>query len=205
MCGKASCSPFDAAVVTKVREQLLEKLNASGIGATRQATDEPSSLHFRLVYALLKPFEDPDACATGFRVGVGIWMPRTPAVYGPKHSWRLSRQRDPELYLHEETGHGTFHQNFKSAVELERAVEKELDASVIAGKALKMSESEARARFGPDLVVASLGALVKDGAGDDVKIRLLYDGTHGVQVNERIRVRDRDRMPSAPDVKREAH
>ena len=49
------------------------------------------------------------------------------------------------------------------------------------------------------------GALVKDGAGDDVKIRLLYDGTHGVQVNERIRVRDRDRMPSAPDLKRVLH
>ena len=84
-------------------------------------------------------------------------------------------------------------------------MEKELDASVIAGKALKMSESEARARFGPELVVASLGALVKGGAGDDVKIRLLYDGTHGVQVNERIRVRDRDRMPSAPDLKRVLH
>ena len=84
MCGKASCSPFDAAVVTKGREQLLEKLSASGIGATRQATDEPSSVHFRLVYALLKPFEDPDACATGVRVGVGIWMPRTPRCQRPE-------------------------------------------------------------------------------------------------------------------------
>ena len=49
--------------------------------------------------------------------------------------------------------------------------------------------------------MASLGAQVKEEQGDVVKLRLLFDGTHGVPVNERIRVRDRHRMPYAPDIK----
>ena len=35
-----------------------------------------------------------------------------------------------------------------------------------------------------------------------MKLRLLFDGTHGEPVNEPIRVRGRDRMPSAPDIKK---
>ena len=37
---------------------------------------------------------------------------------------------------------------------------------------------------------------------EDLKIRLLFDGTHGVPVNKNIRVRDQDRAPAAPDLKR---
>ena len=45
---------------------------------------------------------------------------------------------------------------------------------------------------------------MKSGSGDagNLKIRMLFDGTHGVPLNQNIRVRDPERSPAAPDVKR---
>ena len=57
-------------------------------------------------------------------------------------------------------------------------VDRELRESVKLGFALEMTEEEARNKLGTDLVVASLGAQVKEGQGDQVKLRLLFDGTH---------------------------
>ena len=76
--------------------------------------------------------------------------------------------------------------------------------SVQKGQGLKLSETEARRKFGRKLVVASLGAQWKSGAKEsgDLVGRLLFDGTHGVPVNSSVRVRDQDRGPAAQDVKR---
>ena len=65
-------------------------------------------------------------------------------------------------------------------------------------------EEEVREKYGESLVVASLGAQVKNGAKEtgDLTVRLLFDGTRGVPVNAGIRVRDQDRSPAAPDLKR---
>ena len=48
----------------------------------------------------------------------------------------------------------------------------------------------------------SVGVQIKDDKGPELKVRLLFDGTNGVPINERIRVRDHDRTPAAPDIKR---
>ena len=66
---------------------------------------------------------------------------------------------------------------------------------------LRMSEEEARRRF-PGLTVASLGAIKKGKPGGEVTARILFDGTHGIDVNARIRIRDQERAPIAADVKR---
>ena len=66
---------------------------------------------------------------------------------------------------------------------------------------LKLSETEARARF-PNLVVASLGANRKDKPNGTVTARVLFDGTHGISVNKRTRIRDQERAPIAADLKR---
>ena len=64
------------------------------------------------------------------------------------------------------------------------------------------SLEEARARFGSELTIASLGAIQKAVSEEgDITIRLLYDGTHGVRVNDQIRVRDQDACPAIGDVK----
>ena len=67
-----------------------------------------------------------------------------------------------------------------------------------------MTESGARRKYGSKLVGASLGAQVKSGAkkSGDLVVRLLFDGTHGGPVNSSIKVRDQDKGPAAPDVKR---
>ena len=64
-----------------------------------------------------------------------------------------------------------------------------------------MTESEARSRY-PDLVVASLGAQRKQKPGGKVTARVLFDGTHGLCVNSKTRLRDQERAPIAADLKR---
>ena len=65
-------------------------------------------------------------------------------------------------------------------------------------------ERQARDRFGSNLVVAPLAAIVKS-VSDTGKasLRILFDGTHKVPINDRIQVRDQERMPTAPDLKRQ--
>ena len=52
------------------------------------------------------------------------------------------------------------------------------------------------------MTVASLGAQKKEKPGGEVTARILFDGTHGIDVNTRIRKRDQERAPTAADVKR---
>ena len=69
------------------------------------------------------------------------------------------------------------------------------------GQVLKLSEDEARARF-PNLVVASLGAQRKEKPGGVVTARILFNGTHGIDVNTSTRIRAQERAPIAADLKR---
>ena len=50
--------------------------------------------------------------------------------------------------------------------------------------------------------MASLGANRKEKATGEVTARVLFDGTHGIDVNRRTRVRDQERGPIASDIKR---
>ena len=84
----------------------------------------------------------------------------------------------------------------------ESEVAKQLPNSVAKKQALAMSEDKARKRIGTILVFSSLGVLVKDDTGLEVKVTLFIDDTNGVPVNGRIRARDRDGTLAAPDVKR---
>ena len=59
---------------------------------------------------------------------------------------------------------------------------------------IKLSEADAKIRF-LNLVVASLGANRKDKPGSVVTARVLFDGTHGLEVNTRTIIRDQERAP----------
>ncbi len=80
-------------------------------------------------------------------------------------------------------------------------LERQLDQLTAEGKFLKMSEAEARAKW-PEATPAALGALEKVKDDGSVAVRILYDGSHGVDVNMRIRQRDQDSGPCAADIKR---
>ena len=75
-------------------------------------------------------------------------------------------------------------------------VEAVLEDQASRGQLLKFTEAEARARF-PNLVVASLGAQRKDKPNGVVSARVLFDGTHGLAVITRTRIRDQERTPIA--------
>ena len=51
-------------------------------------------------------------------------------------------------------------------------------------------------------MIASLGAQRKEKPGGKVSARVLFDGTHGLCVNTRTRVRDQERAPIAADLQR---
>ena len=73
--------------------------------------------------------------------------------------------------------------------------------SVTKEQAIAMTEMEARRRYGDELVVAALGVQIKDDEGPELKVRLLFDGTTGIPVKGRIRVRDQDRTTAELDIK----
>ena len=87
-----------------------------------------------------------------------------------------------------------------SVGELSDKVVDALNSESWRGQLIKLSEVEVRATY-PDLVVASVGAIRKDMPGDVVTAWVLFDGTHGISVNTRTRIRDQEKAPVASDLK----
>jgi len=206
--GRAEASPFGSDVVDGLRARLVERFFRRGTDCRPRGEDEDQPVKVRLLAALLADAEDPDAAGIlayvqGVRIGVGVRMPRTPAVYPRKKKWALPTQAHPELLDDHEFVEPIMLDNYKSARELQREVEADLEDLLARGLCDKLSEAEALAKFGSRFVVASLGALVKrtTDAGERV-IRLLFDGTRDVPLNAAIRVRDQEIPPGAPDLKR---
>jgi len=209
-CGRVAEDPFPAEATQRVKASLHRCLEADGnpvmpwpAGAQEQPIDLP------VLQALLRNARDPDAAVldqymTGIRIGVGVTMPRTPDVYEARTRWKLPEQERLGEEGLEEDIPGAWRANYTSVKLLQKEVVKELDDLNARGLTLKLSEEEARAKYGSELVVASLGAIQKRIEEDGTKIiRLLFDGTHGVPVNPRIKVLDQERFPGAPDLKRQ--
>ena len=69
------------------------------------------------------------------------------------------------------------------------------------GQLIRLNEEEAKIRF-PRLVIASLGANRKDRPNGEVTAKVLHDGTNGLSVNTKTRLRDQERSPISSDIKR---
>ena len=154
----------------------------------------------------LRAAEDPEVglgeYAQGVKVGPGTRMPRLPALYKPKKKWRLPSQVDPLDYLeYAPDRSGVWRRNYATLRESESQVLEVMHDQASGGQIIVMTESEARSRY-PDLVVASLGAQRKQKPGGKVTARVLFDGTHGLCVNSKTRLRDQERAPIAADLKR---
>ena len=129
-------------------------------------------------------------------------MPRLPALYKAKKKWRLPSQVDPLDYLeYAPDSSGIWRNNYSTLRELETQVMEVMHDQASRGQIIVMTESEARMKY-PNLVVASLGAQRKQKPGGKVTARVLFDGTHGLSVNTRTRLRDQERGPIAADLKR---
>ena len=122
----------------------------------------------------------------------------TPRSEGGDSRTRRTLWRDRKKRAAEQ---GVWRQNYSSVAEWSEECSKIMNDQAERGQVLRLSEEEARQKF-PALTVASLGAIKKEKPGGEVTARILFDGTHGIDVNTRIRIRDQERAPIAADVKR---
>ena len=97
---------------------------------------------------------------------------------------------------------GTTRTNYSSAVGFAKEVEAVLRRQEAQGQVLALPEAEARRIYGDRLAIASLSALEK-GVSDEglVDVRVLHDGTNGVDLNRYILVLDALTSPMAQDIK----
>ncbi len=196
-------SPFPACWERALLESALDIF---GPGARARADDRYCPVRLRLLHAVLTCAGDPDAAVVldyiaGVSIGVDQRMPRTPAVYGPKRRWSLPEQRARKDAYLDDVVPLEWRENYRSAVVHADEIERQLELLTAEGKFIRLTEDEARARW-PSSTPASLGALEKTKDDGTVAVRILYDGSQGVDINARIRQRDQESGPCAPDLKR---
>ena len=203
--GKIESDPLGAEFCGDVRNAVFAIFKDAPHDGRPQPGDKRQPIRVRLLEAMLFEGCDPDAggmaqFAEGVRLGVGTKMPRTPAVYPKKTRWRLESQANATYEPTEVAA--VWRENYPSAKSHADEIEEQVEEHVNRGLVLKVSPHEAEKLF-PGLCINSLGAVAKtDGSGKVTGVRIVMDGTHGVDVNTRIRVRDQDMCPIAADVKR---
>ncbi len=205
--GQVTEDPFPQAVTQDLREYITATFDNDPINARPRPGDRPQVIELRLLQALMRDATDPDAAGLGrfglgVRLGVGSRLPRTPAVYAKKRRWKLQEQYDPEGWQHPST-ESAWRDNYRSAELQADEIDRQLRDHAARGMALRLTPEEASRRF-PGLKVSSLGAVIRPdpAGGPPLKVRIVLDATHGVRVNDSIRVRDQDRGPTAADIKR---
>ena len=200
-CAKATASPFPAEMIDEARKIWSEVLKSEGeeANANRDLLVVVESQPFLLtaLAATLKEISDPDhrifdGAKESYTVGVPIGynrpLPRTPAVFERKTRWRS--------YEDGEANHSMT--NYTTVKGHEDELEAQFVSEASLGMMVEVSLAEAKALY-PDgrLRIAGLGAIEKS----DSSFRVLHDGTHGVDVNAGLRPRDRQRMPTAGDLR----
>ena len=197
--GRYSASPFPEKLVGTIRDRVGEILRGAGRNPAPRAGDVEQAIDVRLLEALALELRDPDAqiggmAAVGVRTGALTALPRTPAIFERKVSWPLESEAGQPW-----SGE-RLRRNYASAADRPDVLKRQFEQEVTEGLMIKTSLQQARAEWGEHLVIASLAAVEKDLAKDEW--RVIYDATHGVNLNHRIRVRDQVRCPAWPDVSR---
>ena len=191
-------SPFDSELVDEIRVDLRLVCKQSGHGpGLPEEGDVVQAFEVRLIQGMMRVFGDPDEhmCHWWAR---GAWLgspqrrlPRTPAVFDRKTRWAKIEPVD-EL-------HQGWQLNYPSLDEHANLVESQFIQEEREGLMLRTTVGVALAKYGDALNIASTGAIAKKGKTDEV--RVIYDGSHGLDLNPGIRVRDQVRFPTAADCK----
>lgn len=187
--GNGVHSPFTEEQVRAARSAVAEATGLSAELAERVVEHQPFHLH--LLSAFLEKAGDPDwrqltqgrfSFAVGVPIGVGIRMPRTPAVFERKTAWRAL----------DDTVLETDRDNYRSAAVVLDQLEAQFREDEQAGMMFRCLETDLKEHYhGNRLRVAALGAIEK---GPN-SFRVVHDGTHGVRLNNEVRPRDQVRMP----------
>lgn len=197
--GKRRQEPVPKALSTRLSDGLARIAKTHGADPMPREGDRPQKIQVRLLGAVANLLEDPDSTypdqvAVGVRLGVGVTMPRVPDVFEKKTKWALPAEDEHE------TGGERWADNYASARERPHKVREQFEKEVAEGLIVKVPVAEARARWPGRLAVAALGAIQK--AADKDEWRIIFDATHAVHVNHKIRVKDQVRCPTWGDVGR---
>ena len=120
-------------------------------------------------------------------MGVGVELPRTPAVFEAKIKWTLGDfDGEPE----------TGRENYQSVSGFEGQVEELFKEEAALGWMEEIYDHDTKRIFKDRLHVASLAVVA-----EKKKIRVVHDASNGVGVNHRIKVLDQVRYPGAGELK----
>ena len=128
-------------------------------------------------------FQIFDEFSKGVNLGVLLPLPRTPALFEEQTTWRL--EENPFAVRREQN------QNYNSLFEHVTTVREQFESDVQCGRMIKLTKQEYEASYPKEArAISALAALQEKD-----KVRTLTDGTHAVQVNNRMRCRDKLRSP----------
>ena len=187
--GKSTENPFSPAELGKVRAIVGKFFR---IEDTEMQIAQGQSLRLEMLAKVLEAFGDPDHdfvrnLKDGVELGVDASMPRAAKIFDKKTKWALEEAEGEA---------DTDRENYKSVEGFEDQVEKLFREEEELGWMEELPDDKAKEIFGDTLHIASLGVVVEKD-----KIRVVHDGAHGVKVNNRIRVRDHVRMPTAGEIR----
>ena len=113
-----------------------------------------------------------------------------PEVFEEKTKWRLDWVEAPE--------EGRWESNYPSAVHNMKDIRRQVNDHIMKDWVGVMEVEAAKEKFGKTMTISSQGAVPK--GVDTEEVRTVHDGTNNVQLNNRIRVRDKVRYPTADDL-----
>ena len=191
LAGKFQKHPFEGEL-GELKFQWAKMLEEAGHSRPAGKWKRGQTIDFGFLHQVGAFLQDPDYKAmaevvNGVRVGVGVELPRTPAVWPPKSKWPLGEfGEDPVSDLNT---------NYPSVKDHREELLLELADQQRRGWAISSTLKEATDKYG-QVSVASL-AVIMEKAG---KLRTLFDGGNNFQINHRIKVQDAEQCPSALDV-----
>lgn len=197
--GKYESSPFGEKI-QEMKKRLDEVVVALGKKPERRKGDRKTEIQFRRLKAWAELVEDEDhtylhaMASRGVPVGARGEIGRVSDVYDPK----VKGESEGHPPTWEEEFQQSDRDNYRSATEHLDKVRLHIEEDIKKGWVIEMSREEAERRFGDELQIASLGAVPKDQQWSDV--RVVHDGTHGIQVNSRITQPNRMEFPQFDDL-----
>ena len=197
--GKLEGPPFEKNMIEAQRKMLkgLMELASKGQGRPKEfdmVPEEGQCFLLKPIGYLLRLMGDPDwriyaeakeNFVTGVRIGYDKRMPRTPAVFERKTHWHHYTED-------QESGIPQSRSNYTSAQDNVKAIERQFEEEAKEGFMRRVRKQQAEKEYGDSLLIAGLAAIEKS----DESFRVIHDGTHGVKVNPKIKLRDQTRSPT---------
>ena len=199
-CRRLSESPFPPSLIQEARQAWIKVLLEQSLLTAEELMEvrDYQTFYLKAISETLRLMDDPDyrvfhgspneSFTLGVSLGPGTKLPRTPAVFERKSRWKN----------YDETQEIQDNSNYLSAAApgMDKILETQFQEEEKLGMMLHTNYYEASLEYNDDnLRIASLASIEKD----DNSFRVLFDGTHGTRINNRTKVRDQLRMPTAGD------